>query len=114
MYRYIIALVLISNSANAGAKEGSWSHKDTVSGYTTQVYKSIVYVANKQAIVLVRGDGSSDLDCEVYDSSGDMVDWDYRDGDNCSLRWTPEWTGKFTIKIINHGKNDNEYWIGST
>ena len=43
-----------------------------------------------------------------------MVDWDYRDGDNCSLRWTPEWTGKFTIKIINHGRKDNEYWIGST
>jgi len=71
----------------------------------------VVFEGKERATVRVSGDGSSDLDCFVYDGGGNLVEKDSGPLDECSLVWVPAWTGKFTIKIRNLGDAPNEYRI---
>lgn len=70
----------------------------------------VVLDGNVRTMVSVVGDRSSDIDCELIDSRGNLVDSDRNDSDTCALAVTPKWQGKFTILIINHG-SANEYQL---
>jgi len=64
-------------------------------------------------LLFVRGDRNSDLDLYVYDENGFLVAKDDDDTDDCRVRFTPRWTGSFTIKVVNLGHYANTYVIGT-
>lgn len=105
-----LCALLVSPSALAGKLSGPTIHKDTVRGNTTDRYVD-AYEGGVNTTITVRGDGSSDIDCKIYDSNGNLIDSDTRPQDACVLSFTPKWTGKFELKIINLGNNDNEYTL---
>jgi hypothetical protein len=74
----------------------------------TDVFE-MVFEKGSRALILVNGDGSSDIDCHVYDSGGKLITSDTNELDICMLEWTPAWTGKFKLKISNLGSKPNEY-----
>jgi len=110
MKRFFAAalVLLVPSLAVAGAVGGPVNHKDTVMPLSTDSFV-VVFEKDRKASVVVSGDGSTDLDCAAYDSGGNLVDSDTNPGDLCTLDWTPAWTGKFTLKIMNLGKKPNEY-----
>jgi hypothetical protein len=65
----------------------------------------------KEAIVYVKGDGTTDLDLFVFDENGNVVEQDRDYSDECSISFIPKWTGKFKIKITNNGALFNDYVI---
>lgn len=111
-YIGILTLVLIifagATVAMAGAVGGPKKNNDTVSAHDRDTY-FITFKGKESAEVLVTGDGSTDLDCAAYDNNGNMVAKDIDPGDTCYLSWSPRWTGKFRIMIVNLGNTDNEY-----
>ena len=107
----VIALfATMASTSNAGASGGRRSMRDTVNGHSRDEYR-LVFNARQPAVVRVSGDGSSDIDCFVYDSNNNLVDEDTDDTDTCLLTWTPVWTGKFTLRIVNQGAIANEYVV---
>ena len=104
----LMAALFVSGSAGAGAQAGPKTHRDTVAANSRDAY-IITFVREKPAIILVKGDGSTDIDCVVYDNNENRVAQDLAGTDMCTLQWTPAWTGKFKLMIINRGNTDNEY-----
>lgn len=101
---------LLSSTAFAGAVEGPQHHRDVVRAGQTDVYV-LVFEGEETAMITVRGDGSTDLDCRVYDQGNHLVESDTDSTDTCYLRWTPAWTGKFKLKITNVGRISNIYVV---
>ena len=115
--RNILALlalptVLVAGSAYAGNVRGPQSTVDGVDPHGTDVY-TMVFEAEQKAQVVVSGDGSTDLDCYVYDGNGNLLKSDTDSTDTCVLTWIPKWEGKFQVKIRNHGDIINIYRIST-
>lgn len=102
--------MITSSTAIAGQVGGPTGHRDTVLTNSSDSY-NITFRGQELAQVLIRGDGSSDLDCFAVDNNGNLVDSDVDFTDTCLLEWNPIWTGKFRITIVNVGNSDNEYSI---
>lgn len=51
----------------------------------------------------------TDLDLYIYDENGNLIDSDIDNTDICVCTWTPRWTGRFKIKIVNRGSVYNNY-----
>lgn len=71
----------------------------------------IDFEGKQEAIVYVKGDGSTDLDLFIFDENGNQVDEDRDYSDECAVSFIPKWTGKFKIKIVNNGSIYNDYVI---
>lgn len=56
------------------------------------------------AEVGIVGDGDTDVDLVVYDSNGNRICSSTRGGDREYCRWTPAWTGEFTVRVSNYGR----------
>ena len=69
------------------------------------------FYADEEVLIWVKGDGDTDLDLYVYDENGNLIDSDTDEIDICFCKFTPRWTGKFTIKVKNLGDVFNEYRI---
>jgi len=61
--------------------------------------------------IVVRGDGSSDLDVYLYDENENVVAFDDDATDLCILQAKPRRTGSFTLVIRNRGVAGNSYSI---
>lgn len=112
MKKIVVAagMLLIPGIAFAGQVGGGKTHRDMVLAGKTDVY-ILAFQGRQNAHVTVRGDGSTDLDCVVYDSGDNIIEHDTDGTDFCVLDWTPAWTGKFKVKIMNLGHVANEYII---
>lgn len=71
----------------------------------------ITFNGNQYAEVGIAGDGSSELDIEVYDQNGNLICSDYSWGDVAYCDWSPIWTGNFTVAVLNNGSRGNYYWL---
>lgn len=91
-----------------GAAHGPHVWSQQVSAHSTDVYR-IVFRGGEPAIVVVSGDGDTDLDLYVHDENGNLIAVDDDMTDDCIVRWTPRWTGPFTIRIVNRGSVYNQY-----
>ena len=98
----VIAAAAFSTPATAGAYNGPKRCADRVDANSADYYR-IAFVAGKPACVVVKGDGDTDLDLQVFDENGNLVASDTDATDACLVSWTPKWTGNFTVKVINHG-----------
>lgn len=107
-------LALIAKASETQSKRapigGSSYNSTSVNGNGTDVY-TVSFIAGQTAVVTVVGDGDTDLDLYVYDSNGNLIVKDDDYTDNCIVSWTPKWTGKFKIKVVNRGPVYNRYII---
>jgi hypothetical protein len=106
---YIVILCMsMSGIAHSGAVGGSKSGTSTIGAQERDVY-TITYERNKSAIFQLTGDGSTDLDCFVYDSDKNLIEIDVDPGDVCLIAWLPKQTRKYTIAVLNKGNLENSY-----
>lgn len=107
-------LALIAKASETQSKRapvgGESYNRTSVNGNGTDVY-TVSFIAGQTAVVTVVGDGDTDLDLYVYDSNGNLIVKDDDYTDNCVVSWTPKWTGKFKIKVMNRGPVYNRYII---
>lgn len=111
-YLMSVCFVAISSGAFAGAVGGPKHARDTVSAKSTDTFV-ITFKAKEPAIISLKGDGSTDLDCFVFDNQDHLIVMDTDNTDVCFLHWRPAWTGKFRLLIRNNGDRDNEYSVAT-
>lgn len=99
----------VSASASRGAVGGPGRKFTVVSRNSTDVYR-VRFNGGEPALVLVSGDGDSDLDLFIQDENGNEVCSDDDATDDMVCRWTPRWTGQFTVRVKNLGMA-NQYTI---
>ncbi len=87
-------------------------HTDVVRAHSTDIYH-MTFVGREWEVLVVSGDGSTDLDLFVYDENGNLVASDNDNSDDCMVRFVPRWTGDFTIKVVNLGGYANRYTLGT-
>ena len=104
----ILAVVLFSGIVNAGSVKGPINIRDTVKAGEKDNF-IITFKGSERAKIVLRGDGSSDIDCDVYDNKGNFIGSDINLNDHCDIEWVPRWTGKFELVIKNIGITDNKY-----
>lgn len=104
----LIAQVAESRTAHRGAVGGATRTVETVKANSADRYQ-ISFRAGELAEILVSGDGDTDLDLYVYDSSGNLIARDTDYTDDCYVSWVPAWTGRFTVRIVNRGGVYNRY-----
>jgi hypothetical protein len=92
----------------AGAIPGRQRAASSANAGAADVY-TIVFRGGEAARVIVSGDGDTDLDLYIYDQFGNLITKDDDSSDDCVVGWTPRWTGKFTIRIVNQGRVHNHY-----
>lgn len=70
-----------------------------------------VFLNRGYAQILLSGDGDTDLDLYLYDSSG-MIGKSESYGDDEVLNVTVYNPGQFTVKVVNRGNVYNDYALG--
>jgi hypothetical protein len=109
----ILAILAVAGSVSwAGAIPGPKRSQSVIRPGGVDEYK-VVFRAGELASVAVIGDGDTDLDLYVYDENGNLVVADEDGTDDCLVRWTPRWTGKYTIHVVNRGRLANGYGIAT-
>lgn len=99
----------VAKSGARGAVGGAGRKTTVVSRGTTDSYR-VNFKGGERALVVVSGDGDSDLDLFVIDENGNEVCKDADATDDMVCGWSPKWTGPFTIKVKNLGMA-NQYTI---
>jgi hypothetical protein len=107
----IIAGLIFAASVSTSA-QNLHLHTDVVRAYSTDVYH-MAFVGREWEVLVVSGDGSTDLDLYVYDENNNLIASDEDDADDCVVRFIPRWTGNFTVKVVNRGKYANRYTLGT-
>ncbi len=95
-----------------GRVGGAGQTTTRVEAYDTDVFE-IDFRGGETALVVLRGDGDTDLDLFVYDENDNLVAVDDDSTDQCVARWTPRWTGTFRVEVRNLGDVFNRYTIRS-
>ena len=65
--------------------------------------------AHETTVFTVVGDGSSDIDCYLYDENSNEVARDTRVVDGCVVYVVPRWSGRFTFMLRNNGRQASAY-----
>ena len=115
MFKKIAVSILLSISiigatlpVMAGATYGKYKSAQVVRvGYTDE--HKVTFDAGKIATVVVVGDGSSDIDCQIVDINGNLIAQDVSFRDGCALSWIPFYTIPFFIRVINAGDSADLY-----
>lgn len=106
-------LALIKSAGNTrGRVGGAIRHYDAVNAGATDTY-NIRFRGGELAMIVVSGDGDTDLDLYVYDENGNFIASDTDYSDDCVVTFTPRWTGYFIVKIKNRGRVYNRYCIAT-
>ena len=103
-----VASLFAASSLQAGAVGGPKWDNFTVPARTNVTYNANFY-AGELAIVGIVGDHYTSLDLYVYDEHGNLIACGADTVDGCAVSWTPKWTGKFTIKVVNRGYTYNSF-----
>lgn len=71
------------------------------------------FYAHQVAMVALVGDGDSDLDLFIYDQNMNLVTEDAGYDFDCLCTWTPAWTGRFYMKVVNRGNVYNRFTLAT-
>jgi hypothetical protein len=108
------ALLALADQVESEKKRGALSGP---AGGTYQVQAgvtdtfTVAFKAGEGAMVVVMGDGDTDLDLLIYDENGNLIVKDDGRSDQCLVSWVPRWTGNFRIHVRNLGIVYNKYSI---
>jgi len=108
LLQIISTLVLLTSVASANPIGGGKVATGLLNPGQTVTYTVPCY-ANQDTTFALRGDGDGDIDCCVYDGSGNTVDCDTDSTDTCLLHVLPRWTGTFYFKATNNGRYGSYY-----
>jgi hypothetical protein len=106
----VAAVVGVQGVGLAGAIPGPRENTTRVTARGTDRYE-IVFRGGEVTRIVVDGDRTTDLDLYVYDENGNLVAKDDDNTDYCVVSFTPRWTGKFTVRVVNRGSVWNQYKI---
>ncbi len=98
----------LKSSSKRGATSNYAVHTDLVRANSTDVY-NVQFRGGELALVIVSGDGDTDLDLYGYDPAGNCVASDADYTDDCVVSWVPTRTQTYKIKIKNRGNISNRY-----
>jgi hypothetical protein len=84
-------------------------YRDYVLPFDTEAYT--IEFSRGQAAIIVDGNGTTDLDCRVYDSQNTLVASDLDGTDYCVLRWRQWVSGPVRLEIVNLGYVSNFFTI---
>ena len=110
--KHLLALISDAGKATRGAVGGPIRRVDRVQAGDTDIW-TINFRGGESAYVIVSGDGDTDLDLYIYDENGNLITSDTDYSDDCVCSFTPRWTGKFYIKILNRGRVYNNYVLAT-
>ena len=103
----------VADMTSRGRTKGAVSgHRDRVLARSTDSYK-LKFDGGRLAEILIKGDHDTDLDLYVYDENNHEICKDTDSTDTMYCKWTPRWTGTFTIKIKNLGSISNIYTLAT-
>ena len=108
-------LALIDDVAHQqwrGPTEGPRIHSRVATAHATDVYRE-QFKGGEPAVVMISGDGDSNLDLYVYNDRGTRLCASERLDDIEVCRWQPQGAGPFVIQIVNRGPGDNQYVMRS-
>lgn len=71
------------------------------------------FTGGEFAEILFIGDGDTDIDVYVYDSSGRRLGQDESYDDEAYFTWTPPYTKQYTFRVVNRGSYTNSVYIVS-
>jgi hypothetical protein len=83
---------------------------DVIAPFATKSY-TITFYAGDSVEVGVSGDGRTDLDLYVYDSTGRLIAKDDDGTDECRVYLDIYRTSRWTIKVVNRGRHYNAFDI---
>lgn len=102
----------MGEGATRGAVGGAHTITDVVAAHSYEQYYCN-FRAHEQAIVVVSGDGDTDLDLYIYDENHNLIDSDTDLSDQCVCSFTPSWTGRFYMKVVNRGNVYNRFVLAT-
>lgn len=85
---------------------------DIAPGYWTNAY-TITLRSWEETVITVIGDGCSDLDLYVYDSTGSLVAKDIGLSDRAQVRVMPAWTSDYRVEVKNCGPAANFFLLSA-
>ena len=100
----IAALTLAPLSACASS--GTLTTQHRVKGFSTKTHR-LTLRAGTTATIIIDGNNKTDLDLNLFDENGRLVDFDWRSGDYGTVRVNPLWKGRFYLKVLNLGQATN-------
>jgi hypothetical protein len=104
----VSALFVVGSDARAAVSPRPMDHRDQVVAHGIDDY-TVWFRAYEPIMILVEGDGDTDLDLYVYDEHGVLIDFDEDLDDTCLAIFRPRRSGLFTIRIVNLGDVHNVY-----
>jgi hypothetical protein len=69
---------------------------------------TLTFAADKKATITVKSDTKSDVNLFVYDADKKEVAKDDSEGPDCKIEFTPKKAGKYTIEVVNAGKESTK------
>src|SRR5262249_7735495 len=101
----LLAALIVGNTINslASAAQAQEYRIYRIEAFGVRSF-TINYERGETAEVGVVGDGDNVLNLYVYDQFGRLLAYDEDNSDKCYVRWTPSYTGRYVIKIINRGR----------
>jgi hypothetical protein len=110
----VITLVVYVGSLLAVCKAdpigGTRQDNDVLRPGQTVTYTIPCYEDEPTAFAIA-GDGDGDIDCELYDSLGNLLRRDTRPVDGCQFTITPAWNGSFRFVATNVGYVSSAYYF---
>ena len=106
----LAAITTFAPALFAGAVGGPKAAHHIVNAYDTDIF-NIWFEGGEPAEVVVIGDGDTDLDLEVVDKYGDVIASDTDPTDDCIVRFWPNRTATYTVRVKNLGSVYNRYYI---
>jgi hypothetical protein len=103
----LLAAAVAPATLQANAFGGPQIDRSSVAGYSRIRYKTIYFVGGETAYVQANGDESTNLQLTVYDNNGNLIN--QVTGPRPWIRWTPRWSGSFTVYVENMGGSTNDY-----
>ena len=106
----VLALV---QAASANPVGGGVCRDATAGARSTRDFDITLY-GGERSVISLSGDGDTDLDLYVYDENGNLIASDTGYSDQASVWVRPNWTGHFTIRVVNRGSVYNDFTVCAT
>jgi hypothetical protein len=105
------AAVASLTTATAAHAEYLSATQDHLHGASYMTYSNVTLHSGELAVVFVKPEGNTVLELSVYDQNNNLIGDTNCPEAGCYVRWTPRWTGDFTIKVANLGLSSTDFGL---
>lgn|ERR1700738_1108552 len=110
---FAIAAAAVGSLTMASAAHASYvsATQDHLHGASYMTYSNVTLDAGELAVVFVQPKGNTPMELSVYDENDHLIGDTNCPASGCYVRWTPKWTGTFTIRVDNLGAYGTDFGI---